>query len=525
MDSPWGCVMYTSSENSGEIQELRLTSALDHAMNAAADNEAKNLKKNIGRSDIFFFSMCTLVGVDTIATIATQGAQAFSWLVLFGIFFFIPSAMVFAELGAAFPQEGGPYVWVRLAFGHLPAAINNFFYWVTNPVWLGGTLTLLAATTVEVFFLGGRPFSPIAFYGFALSFIWVGVASTILSFNVGRWIPIIGTYARFILLGFFAISTVIYALKNGVHGVHFENFKVSFSGLVALVGVILFNYVGFETPHAAGEEMKNPQKDIPIAIRRGASSALALYGIPILGILVVLPTKEVSGLAGFIDAIKVVFSVYGGEVGGGGTQLTGMGALLGNAMALLFILCLLSSGTAWIMGSDRALAVSGYDGAAPRWLGVISKKYGTPVRVNIFSGLISTATLIATRILSKGDHAKYFGAVLNIAVSTTLLSYIVIFPALWRLRITHPNQFRPYRSPMAPTLSVWLTLCIVFASVQLVAPGLGVDWFGADFAPKGWIKEERVTYLLVELVPLALFVVFGVLSWAMGGSTRRRAVL
>ena len=43
---------------------------------------------------------------------------------------------------------------------------------------------------------------------------------------------------------------------------------------------------------------------------------------------------------------------------------------------------LLSSGTTWLMGSDRSQAVAGYDGAGPRILGTFSTKYGTPIVVN-----------------------------------------------------------------------------------------------------------------------------------------------
>jgi amino acid transporter len=170
---------------------------------------------------------------------------------------------------------------------------------------------------------------------------------------------------------------------------------------------------------------------------------------------------------------------------------------------VLFILCLLSSGVAWIMGSDRALAVSGYDGAAPRYLGAISAKHGTPVRVNVLSGILSTAVVVLVHQLSGGDAGKYFGAVLGIAVSTTLISYIAIFPALWKLRISHPNQPRPYRAPWAPFLSILLTAWVIFATVQLLLPGAGINWFADEFRPEAWAYEERWTYLLVEVVPLA----------------------
>src|SRR5581483_9805951 len=114
--------------------------------------------------DILFFLVCTIVGVDTIGAVASQGAEAFTWLIVLALVFFIPSALLFAELGTAFPEEGGPYVWTRLAFGHLAGAVNNFLYWVTNPVWLGGTLAVTAATAFSTFFNGGNDLSTPAFY-------------------------------------------------------------------------------------------------------------------------------------------------------------------------------------------------------------------------------------------------------------------------------------------------------------------------------------------------------------------------
>lgn len=231
----------------------------------------------------------------------------------------------------------------------------------------------------------------------------------------------------------------------------------------------------------------------------------------------VLPTDQVSGLGGFIDSVKATFRVFGGTIDANGVvTLTGFGAVMGGFAGILFILCVLSSGVAWLMGSDRALAVSGYDGAAPRWLGVFSKKYGTPVRVNVISGIVASVVLVAVRVLSEGDSQKYFQVILNVAISTTLMSYIAIFPALWKLRVSHPDTPRVYRAPFARFLSTWLTVVVVFATVQVLAPGLGDQWFGPDYLPDGWTHDERWRYLLIEFIPLAIFVVISVIFWAVG---------
>ena len=498
------------------------TLAVPYDVTEAELVEKAKLQRHFGRFDILFFLVCTIVGVDTIGAVASYGAEAFTWLIVLALVFFIPSALLFAELGTAFPEEGGPYVWTRLAFGRLAGAVNNFLYWVTNPVWLGGTLAVLAAATWATFFTDSDTLGTTAFYVFTLIFVWVGVLSAILSFHVGKWIPTIGAWSRFILLGFFTVSVVVYAAKHGVHGFGGGDFQPSYVGFVGLVPILLFNFVGFELPSSAGDEMTDPQKDVPYAIFRSAFLALLLYGLPILGILLVLPTAQVTSLGGFIDAIKSVFTVYGGSIGSGGSgaELTGAGAFLGGIAAILFILSLLSSGVTWIMGSDRALAVSGFDGAAPRYFGVISARFGTPVRVNVFSGILSTLVLVLAHEITGGSAQKLFVTVLTLAISTTLVSYLGIFPALAVLRHKLPDVDRPYRAPYATALSVLLTVLILFSVVQIFFPGLGSDWFGADFRPADWGADEKWKYLATELVPLLVFVGAGVLFWVSGRDTR-----
>ncbi|WP_225100674.1 APC family permease [Streptomyces sp. CoH27] len=488
---------------------------------AAALAERQKLRKHFGRFDILFFLLCTIVGVDTIGTVASKGAEAFTWLIVLAAVFFVPSALLTAELGAAFPDEGGPYIWTSRAFGRLAGAVNNFLYWITNPVWLGGTLSVSAATAYTTFFNDGKNLSTPAFYAFTLVFVWVGVLAAILSFDVGKWIPTIGAWSRFILLGLFTVTVVVYGIRHGLHGFGVGDFSPTYAGFVALVPVLMFNYVGFELPNTAGDEMTDAQKDVPFAIFRSAGLAVLLYALPILGILLVLPVKAITGLGGFIDAIRQVFTVYGGHVAADGTAtLSGAGRLLGDLAAIMFILTVLSSGVTWIMGSDRALAVSGYDGAAPRFLGVISSRFGTPVRVNILSGAVSTTVLVLAHQLTGGSAGKLFGAVLGLAVSTTLVSYLGIFPALAVLRRKAPDFPRPYRAPIPRTISTVLTLLILFASVQLVAPGLGDHWFGSGYAPAGWSYGERWKYLLTEAVPLVAFMLLGVLFWVLGRPTR-----
>ena len=174
---------------------------IDHTTAMALEEKAK-LQKHFTRFDIYFFLICTIVGVDTLGVVAAEGAQGFTWLIFLAVAFFVPYALIVAELGSAFTEEGGSYVWTRLAFGRLVAAVNAVFYWFSNPIWIGATLALLAIATVNEFFFSIGDNSWL-FYLVGLAYIWFSVYSAILSFGIGKWIPTLGAWARIFVLGLF----------------------------------------------------------------------------------------------------------------------------------------------------------------------------------------------------------------------------------------------------------------------------------------------------------------------------------
>jgi glutamate:GABA antiporter len=144
--------------------------------------------------------------------------------------------------------------------------------------------------------------------------------------------------------------------------------------------------------------------------------------------------------------------------------------------------------------------------------------------VNIFSGIVATLIVILAETITSGNAAKYFGAVLGVTISTTLISYLGIYPAVWKLRRSHPEVARPFRMPWMRPLTVLLVALIVVATIQLIAPGLGDSWFGTNYLPGGWEPSQKWVYLLTEALPVLCFVAVGVLFWALGSRTRHEIV-
>jgi hypothetical protein len=104
---------------------LSTTPADGPAPVSAAESERSKFRKHFGRFDILFFLLCTIVGVDTIGIVASSGAEAFTWLIVLAVVFFVPSALLTAELGTAFAEEGGPYIWTSRAFGRLNPLLRH----------------------------------------------------------------------------------------------------------------------------------------------------------------------------------------------------------------------------------------------------------------------------------------------------------------------------------------------------------------------------------------------------------------
>ena len=148
----------------------------------ATQVEKGKLQRHFRRFDVFFYLICTVVTIDTIGAVASDGAQGFTWLVFLAVFFFLPYALIVAELGSAFPEEGGQYVWTRLAFGRLVSCVNSVIYWVSNPIWVGGSLTIVALATIGEFF---TPLTGVSKYLFALAFIWFTIGTAIISLRYG----------------------------------------------------------------------------------------------------------------------------------------------------------------------------------------------------------------------------------------------------------------------------------------------------------------------------------------------------
>jgi amino acid transporter len=474
-------------------------------------HEKGKLQKSLRRFDMLFFTVCALVGLDTLGQVSGYGAETFFWVIALAIVFLLPYALLMAEVGTAFPVEGGPYEWMKLALGRPMAAIGSVMYWISNPFWVGGTLCFLASATFSTY-LHPTQNRGILDYLIKLAFIWISIMVAIVSLSRGKWIPNVGAIVRMAVLAFFSVTVVVYGIRHGIHGFAAGDFKpTSFVVFLGLTPLLLFNFVGFELQNGAAEEMQDPQRDIPVSIIRSGLIATLCYAIPILGILLVLPTKAITGIGGFLDAVSTTF---GGAYGSAGHFLT-------QVMACGFIFALVTSGAVWMIGADRVQAISAIDGGFPSFFGVFNAKLGTPVRMNVLSGVISTIFMVCA--IQFGGSS--FTVVLYITTSLTLICYMIIFPCVPILRRKYPNVARAYTVP-GGTVGLWLCTIVCMAWVTLgtwvaLFPGLIEQWTGHSYSITDSYGVTRVRFEVFTLVSVAAVIVLGYVGYLAGSAARR----
>jgi glutamate:GABA antiporter len=340
--------------------------------------QSGNIRRNLRRIDSIFLAIAAIISVDTIGQMATSGAQAVTWTVVLLVTFLFPYGLVMAELGSTFRAEGGPYVWLRLSFGKLPAALGTMLYWITNPMWLGSSITFLAAAIWQQYLVPATP-GGVADYLFKLVFIWLAILGAVVSLRYGKWFITAGALLKIALVALFAVTVVVYAARNGVHGSLTDGLAPTIGGFLTVVPLLLFALVGFEAPNGAAEEMHNPRRDVPVMVGVSGLVSALCYLVPIVGIVLVVPADQISGLGGFFDAVTQVFSVYRAA---SGTMV--------SLAAAVFVIVLLNQGCSWMIASDRVQAMAAADGAFPRWFGAFHPKLNTPLRGNILSGVVAS---------------------------------------------------------------------------------------------------------------------------------------
>ena len=418
------------------------------------------LKRTLNRRDVAVITVGGVIGSGIFlvpGSVLRNSGHALGlalavWIV--GGFLSYLGALTYAELGAMRPSTGGLYVYIREAFGPLPAFLYG---WTLFLVISSGTVATLAVATTS-YLQQFVVLSP-ALRMLCTTVICIGLAA--INIKGTRDSTVFMTIATVLKVG--AIAVLVIALPIGGHGFSapIQWAPATWSlGLMSSVGVamvaVLWAFEGWQyTTFIAGETI-DPQRNFPWGIGVGTLALIVIYLAAVLAYVAGIGPDAVAGSERVAaDAVSQVF-----------------GPTWGKLIAVPIIISMLSAANANTLTSSRVYYAMARDGVFFKKMGEIHPKFGTPAFA------IAASTAWAAVLATTGT----FETLLTYVVFVGWIFYGLAGLAVIPLRRKHPEWPRPYKVPGYPYLPILFVLSAVAIVVSTIAddPKKGVIGIGAS---------------------------------------------
>lgn len=414
---------------------------------------------------VFSLVMINVIAVDSLRTLpmsAKLGLPLVSYYLFAAIAFFIPVALVAAELATAFPNTGGIYVWVREAFGRRAGFLTIWLQWIYNVVWYPTILAFIAAT-LSYLFAPGLANNKFYLLSTALGLFWFVTLLNCFGMRISSIVSIIGATIGTILpmIGIITLG-LIWVIQGRTIAVAMPSSWIpdfSSIGNLSLFSAILFGLIGMEMSAVHAEEVKNPQRDYPRALLYSTLIIFSTLVLASLAIVIIVPDDHLSVVSGLIDAYSTFFQAY---------HMPWMTSVI----AILIILGGLSGVSAWIIGPTKGLLVSAKDGSLPQVFSRVNR-FGAPVTILVTQALIFSL-LSTIFILQDSINAAYW-ILSDLSAQLALLGYIFMFASAIKLRHSHPALQRAYKIPggmaaMWCVAGLGILCCLIAMAIGFVPP-------------------------------------------------------
>ena len=420
------------------------------------------------------------------------GPIGIAWII--GGLFSAAGALTLAELGAMMPQAGGPYVYLREAYGRLPAFLFGWSEFLVNRT---GSMATLAAAFARYFAqIQGPPDGMRAEVwqaGAAVVAIALVTLINVLSTTWGGKVQVVGTVVK--VGGVLALIALPLVL-GGAHVANLspvwpETFNPSLlSGIMAAMVGILWAYDGWMNLTPLAEEVKDPGRNIPRSLGMGMAVLIALYLAMTLMYHLVLPLSEVQ--AAGRDAGKAVAATYCGK-------LLGPGGVFAISMLVMASTFISLNGNA--LTGPRSYFAMARDGLFFPSLSRVNPRTGTPANAVAAQGIWAIGLIVVGTfvILSpapgpdsglpgpfrsawlKLNQTPLYDVLFTYVVFGANVFYLLAIASVFVLRRTRPNAPRPYKTwgyPFTPLLfvvaSIYLLIDMLRQSPAESLAGIGI---------------------------------------------------
>lgn len=380
----------------------------------------------------------------------------------------IPAMFSIVELGTAMPRAGGVYYFLDRTMGPMVGTIGGVGTYLA--LILKVSFALIGMGAYINLFIPDIEITPFAIiFAIALGFInYFGAKQS-------------GKLQIILVAGLLAI--LAYFIGRGIPSINYSNFnnffREGFDSLIATSGLVYISYVGITKVASVSEEVKNPEKNLPLGIFLALGTAIIVY---IIGTAIMVGVVPIDKLMGDLTPVALAADHFMGKTG----------IILVSIAAIFAFISVANAGT---MSASRYPLAMSRDHMMPKFFKKIGKT-GTP----LFSIMLTTYIIIL--ILFTLNPMK----IAKLASAFQLLMFALVCLAVIVMRESKLDSYDPgYKSPFYPYMQIfgiisafWLIakmgLLPTLFTAGLVLVGIAWYWFYA----KNKVVRQGAIYHIFE---------------------------
>ena len=427
---------------------------------------------------------------------ATSGFATVFYVVVAGIFWFIPVALIAAEFASIklWPKEG-IFSWVSRTLGDRFGFVAIFFQWFQITV---GFITMIFFIVGALSYVLNWPemiTTPWIYFLFTIGIFWVITFSQFFGTKLTTLISRIGFVGGIIIPVSILFGMGILYIVNG------EPLQITFSmqtlipdfskidTLVVFAGFILA-FMGIEASATHIDELNNSKKTYPIVMIGIVVLAIVLDSLGGIIIASVINLDTLGANIGLIQALEFLFS-YTFKTFGLGAEAVAYGAIAAKVIALVICFGVVAEIAAWVVGPSKGMYQSAKRGYLPSFFAK-QNKYKVPVNFVLLQGILATMWAAILVFGSGGSGGMSFLLAIGLTVVLYLIAYLLFFMGYIVLIIKHKDLQRSYNVPFGK-YGKWIlvisgSILSVFTLIISIVP------------PASLVGEQKKTYLLLIIV-------------------------
>ncbi|TFH38368.1 MAG: amino acid permease, partial [Chrysiogenales bacterium] len=393
------------------------------------------------------------------AMVSCTSLFALVWIV--GGLVTIFHAVCYAELVAMMPRSGGPYVYIKAAYGPMWAFLRGWAMFFVSETGAIAAVALVFAEYLneiwKVFFL--VPLGHVTEIMIALAIIWILTAINCFGVFISWVFQNIFSSIKILAIG--VIIGVSFAARGSFGNFINPFFPESFSWTTILaVGAALrlsfFAFSGWEGATYIAEEVKNPRKNLPLSLLLGIAGVMVLYLGTNSAYLYQLPVATISESQGIAaDAMKAAMGGAGGIL----ISIAVMISTFGNVSTQVLV-------------KARSWQAMARDGLFFRGLDRLHARYKTPNRALITQALWASVVLVVLMCcyLSLGiKPGRSYETIIAYFSATGAIFNIMTIYSIFIFRKKYPDAKRPYRAWLYPfSIIAVLVILVTYLLITLI---------------------------------------------------------